>query len=373
MDASARKKWIVVSCIALLPAQGFSLGGARHPEPPATQPNNPPKESPRDDANDIVISVDKYFRDDQLQITRDPASQAEPSDSCDSALQGRNRFGERLAHFIERQMSPRVPKLGGINSIYGVRGSEADFLPVSLESHPMCNVTSSTLQATLAGIRVPPQRTIDLANDFANRYNDLRTRSRNGDASARAGLSGLWTRFMGCLAYIESLTTADTARSEQIARSTATPNYHRPPGVLFYIDNLQEIEDSRLNIGMFQFSPVSGGNIRPCIDQWNATYPSPSCRINPKGGRAEMIHALGSSLQDFNNFCGVDKLLQTFHIQVNTSATDRTHPSNRSKAPKDRCVSLHFQSGRAYVHFGPFMNSIGNNLESLLSCTLERS
>jgi len=174
-----------------------------------------------------------------------------------------------------------------------------------------------------------------------------------------------------CLSYVESLTTADRPFSDRIAQAYAPSDYRRPAGVLFYEDPLQP-EASALNLGLFQFSPDSGGNIYACIKQWNLIYPS--CQVPSGGSTKEMLRLLGSSYQSFNAFCGTEKPSEMFSIQVNSSNSKRTHPANwRSdgslKAPKDRCVSLYF-AGAAYNHFGPFQNSTGNNLEELLTCTL---
>jgi hypothetical protein len=85
-----------------------------------------------------------------------------------------------------------------------------------------------------------------------------------------------------------------------------------------------------------------------------------------------MIRVVGSSLQHFNAYCGVHKLLQTFSVQVNSSSTRNTHPDNRSggrlKSSSERCVTPHFYAGWAYNHFGPLQNSTGSNLNKLLKC-----
>lgn len=81
-----------------------------------------------------------------------------------------------------------------------------------------------------------------------------------------------------------------------------------------------------------------------------------------------MIKVLGSSYQSFNAFCGIHKVVQTFAIQVNTSSSSSTHPSNGGKTAANRCVTPHFYAGKAYNHFGPLQNSTGENMNSLYSC-----
>ena len=124
---------------------------------------------------------------------------------------------------------------------------------------------------------------------------------------------------------------------------------------------------------MFQFTPSSSNNIQPCLQAWNDLHISkPECLINTKSPQSELINITGSSLQSFNAFCGVHKMLQTFSIQVNTTKASATHPSNvvngKFKEAEQRCVSPHFKAGYAYVHFGPFMNSTGSNIAELYRC-----
>jgi hypothetical protein len=87
-----------------------------------------------------------------------------------------------------------------------------------------------------------------------------------------------------------------------------------------------------------------------------------------------MIRTLGSSEQHFNAYCGVDKLMETFFVQANTTNPARTFPTNKVngklKPPADRCVTPHM-AFKAYVHFSPFINSIDGNLVELMKCVME--
>lgn len=89
-----------------------------------------------------------------------------------------------------------------------------------------------------------------------------------------------------------------------------------------------------------------------------------------------MIRILGSAKQTFNAFCGVNKILQTFSVQVNTTKTWATHPNNFHNGKlingKDRCITPFIYSGRAYNHFGPLQNSTGSNLETLFNCVFQK-
>jgi hypothetical protein len=128
-------------------------------------------------------------------------------------------------------------------------------------------------------------------------------------------------------------------------------------------------------VGMYQFDPNAAGNVSPCILQWNKIHAAnPSCFIDPASTAASLT-ALASGGQTFNAFCGVQKIVQSFNSQVNTSnlggvAPANVKPDGTLRAPKDRCVSIVSQAGigRVYSHFGPLRNSTHNNLAEVLSC-----
>jgi hypothetical protein len=245
---------------------------------------------------------------------------------------------------------------------------------VSLQSHAMCRVSSESLQRNMStssrAANVPNALTIDRMNAFVDRYNALRTRVLSGDTTAVRDLKNHWARFLGCLAYVESLGDPDVPRSDSLARQFAPDDYSRPQGVNFYYDRGQPVE-SALNIGLFQFSPGSNGNIQGCIRKWNKK--NTSCTIPERASNEEMIRILGSSRQAFNAYCGANAILNTFYVQVNTKNPYRSDASNilsngSLKRAQDRCVSLHLRSGRSYNHFGPLHNSTGSNLAVLMSC-----
>jgi hypothetical protein len=272
--------------------------------------------------------------------------------------------GAILLHEREEQWS-----LGGNEALFGLV-DESKRVAVSLASHPLCEQSVSSLRSTI-GHEVA-ESVAEKANELSKRWNALRA-----DA---AGLRRLQSRLMGCLAYSESLTTADGPRSQEVARLRGPEGYLKPAGVKFYLDAAQTNPDSELNIGLYQFSPVSGGNIQSCIRSWNMVHAEePELQLDRRADSATMIRRLGNAAQDFNAFCGVDKIAQIFFVQVNTLVARRTHPSNviqladgtlSMKEPQDRCVSLHFNS-RAYNHFGPLQNSTRRNLSELLSCALD--
>jgi hypothetical protein len=261
--------------------------------------------------------------------------------------------------------------VGFIGSSYGTSSNDSQYFPTSLIRHPLCKMTKESLAVTLKN--VPSEATIAELNLFAEATNSLRLEVIKGDMKAKAELLSLWSRFFSCLAYTESLTSADNHTSLSVAAKYSPSGYRKPAGVEFYEDSAQPAV-SRLNIGTYQFTPDKNGNITPCLKAWNKMHPTTSCQLPLNGTQADLIRILGSSLQSFNIFCGVHKLVETFSIQVNTNKSSATHPDNKIlgklKGEESRCVTPHFYAGRAYNHFGPLQNSTGSNMAELFSCIL---
>lgn len=316
-------------------------------------------------------SVDRYYsRYQELLPARGPAS-AHTTDHCDQKLRGHNSFADRIAYFVHKHTEDTRAHVAHLSSFYNVPANLNTHAKASLISHPLCRATRATLTDTIGSQRVPNNTVIAQLNEFSDRHNSLRERVINDqDVDAEIELNQLWTRFMSCLAYTESLTTADISSSHNVARKYAPAGYQKPSGVKFYEDPWQP-EASRLNIGLFQFTPTASGNVNPCLRHWNEMYPQ--CTVATNANRAELIRVFGSSYQTFNAFCGVNKLLQTFAIQLNSNVQRNTHPDNYTngmKRAQNRCVTPFFFSGWAYNHFGPLMNSTGSNLSTLMTCTL---
>ncbi|MBK25772.1 MAG: hypothetical protein CME70_17365 [Halobacteriovorax sp.] len=288
------------------------------------------------------------------------------ADSCHDDFENQDRFSDTMAFFIREQSAPRKVTIQSIASYYGTSSDLNTHNEVGLFSHPLCEVSNSSLRKTVK--KVPDSGTISKANSFAKLHNQYRVGYLNGDSQEKLKLERHWGAFFGCLAYAESLSTADSSSSKSVASSVAPSGYRKPAGVKFYNDKYQP-PSSRLNIGLYQFTPKYSGNINPCIKQWNSDYPTCSTSARSQG---DLIKLLGSSHQRFNAFCGVNKLLQTFSIQVNTSSSKHTHPGNRNssglKPGANRCVTPHFYAGWAYNHFGPLQNSTGSNMKKLFSC-----
>lgn len=301
--------------------------------------------------------VDTYFNDDKLVKIRNH-SQFEIDQCHENDNLG---FGETIEYFIDELASKRSTFLH-VASVYNMPSSMQDQEPVGLLSHPLCLVSKESLKETIK--KIPNSRTIELANRFANEHNEYRLHAKQEQ------LKGLWAKFFGCLAYTESLTTADTKASKKLAKKYGPRKYSKPDGVKFYYDKWQP-KVSRLNIGLYQFTPNYAGNIKPCVDSWNHYYQKEKCQIKNRK-QNNLIRAFGSTAQHFNAYCGVHKVIEAFSVQLNTQTKKYTHPSNtvsgKLKESNRRCVTPHFYAGWSYNHFGPLQNSTGDNLEKLMSC-----
>lgn len=297
-------------------------------------------------------------------------------DQCSNTSEKIDTFGTQISFYTQKMFEDIPSKVSVIGDSYGVSTNDKNLFPTNLIRHPLCIVDANSLGTTIGQARVPSQAVIDKLNRFTKKANDLRSEAINGSINAKVELLDHWNRMFSCLAYVESLPSADSSTSNSVAKKYSPSNYRKPAGVEFYEDPAQNPE-SRLNIGIFQFTPSWQNNIQPCLRAWNEIHKdSPECQTPLKGTQADLIKIVGSSMQSFNAFCGVHKLVETFSIQVNTNRASATHPSNlisgKLKSPEQRCVSPHFLAGRAYNHFGPLQNSTRKNLDELFSC-IEKS
>lgn len=316
--------------------------------------------------------VENYYKVGQIGKTRSSV-QSHELDSCDTNLDNKRTFGERIGYMVELNSNLMKTPITYVSSVFQLPKNQADFTPVSLLSHKMCDVTASSLQQTLSGRKMPGSTAIKQAKLFSDRYNKYRTEAMAGNRESYIKLQKLWSKLTMCLAHTESLTSADSANTVATAKKFAPSDYRRPAGVAFYDDPYQTVPASKLNIGLFQFGTDSGGDIQGCIRQWNQIYPT--CQMSQTTGWQELVRIVGSSYQSFNAFCGVNYQLQNFSVQVNTSNSQRTHPSNlvngKLKPAGERCVSLHFASKLSYNHFGPLQNVMGDTIGLLMSCATQ--
>lgn len=377
----------LATVIVGLSLNSFAMGKPPRPETPGPDDRVPQLTSPAAPNSELFpppgfdvfaqvaypvgALVDSQFQSYRELLPQRAAQLGHASDRCDINLNNNDRFADRIAYAVALKLQPSRAGLGYVGTAYKLGTNEDSYFPNSLISHPLCTVSESSLTTTLGSKRVPSASTIKKANQLATQLNNYRQQALAGHQEGYLKAAKLWAKLMMCVSYTESLTSANTGTSDRVAQKNAPSDYRRPAGVLFYEDPYQSAE-SKLNIGLFQFTPNSSGNVLACIREWNKLYPQ--CGISPRANQAEMVRLLGSSLQTFNAFCGVAKVTGSFSVQVNTSGAGHTHPDNVVKgvlkAPVERCVSPHFLAGKAYNHFGPFQNSTGSNLEEILSCTL---
>jgi hypothetical protein len=367
----------------------MGLFRSKAPEPEPDEPDNPPVQRPVEppttdpipdpdpgrnpipsdfaNAGDLVgDQVDKYYGSYNALNTNREDSLNNDSDYCEADLDNYNKFSQRIAYFVESQLEDATTDLSYLAPYYAVPSSNDNFLTSGLAQRELCISTSSSLRKTLKkSDRVPSSSVIKKLNSFERKINDLREKMLDGQEDAKMLLTKEWTKFFSCLAYTESLSSADSSSSNRVAKKYAPSGYRKPAGVKFYEDPYQD-EASKLNIGMFQFTPNGRGNINACLGSWNELYPQ--CQVSKGASRSSLIKVFGSSLQTMNAFCGVNKIVQTFSVQVNSSKSYATHPSNSNRAKADRCVTPWIYSGYAYNHFGPLMNSTKSNLSKLISC-----
>lgn len=355
---------------------------------PTPKPPKPPAPTPPDNpgSGDTASSFEEYFQigkriDGSKSRTELSKGRAPASHSTDSCTIGNKNdtFSETVGWGVEQGFRLADQHLDYISfstwdpyDIYTTGKRH----PVSLLSNPLCDVSSTSLNRILSTnsrpAQMPTSTTISQIQEFTDKHNSLRYQALKGNKDAELEVQKLWTTFMGCLSYVESLGDPDTQTSYNIAREQGPSDYIKPTGVKFYFDRNQPPE-SAINIGLYQFSPDAGGNIQGCIRKWNDLQPG--CQIDRRASASELVRVLGSSRQAFNAFCGMNQVLNTFYIQANTDNPYRTDSSNQRsngtlKAASNRCVSPHFRTGRSYNHFSPLHNGTGNNLNLLMSCTM---
>jgi len=245
----------------------------------------------------------------------------------------------------------------------------------------------------LANFNIPDKETLKKVNRFAQEHNQYRKEMADTDpkisSRGRQRLGALWTNLMQCISYAESLMDPDSQRAIDLAGTTGKGDEEKPrklknDGIEWYMDQSQGGGPRQLAVGLFQFTAHSVANQFPCVNAWNAVYQS--CPIDPfkalkdgtkKWDREKMLDIIASPLQTYNANCGINKILQSFYIQVNTTEARRSNYANLRdreelngplKAPADRCVTPHFHSTLTFNHFGPLQNSTGNNLGIVMNC-----
>lgn len=247
----------------------------------------------------------------------------------------------------------------------------------SLISQKLCPFSKKRLRGSQKKDKSPVPGVAKIYQDFADSHNEIHEAFSTGNPltkiHALASSKKLYFKFFSALALKESLTSSEktTEKSRTLARAHGVTKH---PGVKHYYDATQDDPASQFNIGLFQFSPDSSGNIVSCIENWNHQFPN--CQIELKSLKSKsardkkMAKILGSSDQLFNAYCGVNKIVQTFYVQAHTKDTLKTAEDNQASngkllPPTKRCVTPHIYKGWGYNHFGPLQNTTGTNLGEL--------
>ncbi len=332
-------------------------------------------------------------------------------------LEAPANFADAIKFAVEFNMPPQdnMLSLNNVLNIYNVQTTSDESNPtgrnweskVGLFSHPMCKSidhyfiarNSSSKHASILKIKDKLQKFIDTYNSIFEEYNLALKNKKSEEEVSKILLKmkNFYIAMLASMAKKESLSDADIHIGQQ-ADAKQSSGFHkyfggngvytRPKGVKFYYDTEQSHEISRRNIGLYQFSPSS--NIDDCFTAWNNTLgkKSESCRIDlsqkNKEKNLQKFLQTAASDQIFNAYCGANKIVQSYGIQVNSktfkhpdsSSMQLTHKDNllsknKPKAFEDRCISPFVFSSNAFMHFGVLGFTNENNTKGVIEGTLD--
>lgn len=324
---------------------------------------------------------------DQLRILRDQSFGQ--VDKC-QLKDGQKSFGDALEGAVGAHMEPRVFHFTKpITDAYQLPDPKRA-TPVSLVSHPMCNVTSDSLKHMLGEGFVPKPEIISVLQHFAQTANEARKKywdeinaatkeKRKPKKELLQDAIDVHFSVLGCISYEESLAGPGDAGDEKKELDQLFAEYMvevpdaqkyfknskgelvRPKGMSIYTDRpgnyvielralraeaaeqkkkgtydeaeyqkkVKALKDKYTPwtvLGNFQFMPDGFGNIRACIEEWNKRVKDDACKI--KMSQAAVSQALLSPAQTFNSYCGVAKLAHANYTQINTASPNGTDLSN---------------------------------------------
>ena len=283
-------------------------------------------------------------------------------------------FGHRIVREVARHLeTDQVRFTNYYDETFRIEPDD-DPSAVSLVSHPLCEEIRATLGATLRRSNGLTNTEIGHVSAFVGHANAARA-ALIADPTDTIPALRTWTALGACLAYTESLGNQDTPISYSRAQQLLGESFEKPKGVKFFYDPGHSREESRWNIGLFQFVLFRSGNIQPCLVSWQAQG-LPGGDVRRDLDVEEMGHFVGSPGQSFNAFCGMNKIVQTLTINALTTDPSCTHPSNMVngvlRPSSQRCVSLH--NRQSYSHFGPLIRTstttagYNSNLDKVMSC-----
>lgn len=307
-----------------------------------------------------------------------------------------SNFQESIEFAIDAHLTHERENEFGVISLYQA-GTFAK--PVSLINTPMCEEVDDyfvgarkeirrEVTTKFGGKQIALEKTFNnLRNAYLMAIKD--EKPQEVIQSRLHNLKKFYYSLLASTAQHESLSTADSDTSRNAADEAASfygmTDYTKAPGVKFYYDKWQSDDHSKRNVGLYQFSASSRGNVSTCIKSWNETFGKKysSCKLNIKNqsDNEELLKLLGASDQVFNAYCGASKLVQSMGVQINATETDigkyhrqRTHKNNINndgslKRPENRCVSLFSFTSHTYNHFGTLGHTVLLNSQGKLTHT----
>lgn len=339
---------------------------------------------------------------------------------CFESLPGFNapkNFSEAIELAVEFNIPPQDNMLSKTNvlEIYNVNSISDNNNPtghnweskVGLFSHPMCeNIDKYFIARNSSSKHSYISKVEDKIKKFTNGYNSIYREYTLALAIKKnpqemktiyAKMKKFYYGMLTTMAKKESLSDADSHLTKNADAKQSTEfykyfggsgDYSRPKGVKFYFDDQQSSEISKRNIGLYQFSPTS--NIDDCFRAWNNTVGkrSQTCKIDFPNDRSKMklqkFLQTAASDQIFNAFCGANKIVQSYGVQVNAktfknpnaTSMQLMHKDNvlgkgQIKNPKDRCISPFAFSGNAFMHFGVLGFTDDRNTKGVIEGTLD--
>ncbi len=235
-------------------------------------------------------------------------------------------------------------------------------IPVSLMSHEFCKMTERSFRMiTRQDI---DEETLKMVNLFSKEMNYYRLKGITNDTVDgfyKKLFAARFAQLMMCVPKHEGLTTAGEN------------------GINVTFDSSQHNKRSKKNIGLFQLSPDPGGETYLCFKQWNQLHPN--CAIDENVFKPSKLvistgiqQIISSPMQTFNAFCGINDMLKTFSIQVNSESPQRTHFNNRNatgavlKPAALRCVTPFSGTIDTWNAKGVLQNTTGDNLREIMDC-----
>lgn len=349
-------------------------------------------------AEAVDYSYTKAQRERDGELTRDADQMAQARnqnwgqvDKCKLKADQKS-FGDALEGAIGAHLEPKVFTFSKpVLDAYQLPADTSKATPVSIVSHPYCEVSKATLAHMLGDQYVPSDDIISILQHFTKTANEARQKywdeinlaakeNRKPRPEMLQDAVDVHFAVLGCVSYEEALSGPGDQGSEktdldqqfgdflggfpdaQKYFKDSKGNYVRPKGLNIYTDRpgeyvielrklRAEAEQQKKNgtfnqaeydkkikalkakytpwfvLGNFQFTPDAFGNIRSCVEEWNKRVKDDSCKIDMANNSSSAV-ALSSPAQTFNSYCGAAKIAQADYSQVNTASANGTDLAN---------------------------------------------